>query len=88
MIFKALLPALSVAWVICLAGCSPSNEGDTSPRPVQDPQASLNTTITNIEASKMSPDEKKAAIEYAKQNAANAAKMKQSIQRSQTGQVK
>jgi len=71
--------------MVCLVGCASKDEGDAAPLPKKDAQASLSQTIKNIESSNMPPEQKQAAIDYAKSNAKNAEKMRVSAQSATAG---
>ena len=74
---KSHLLAFSLSCCLMSIGCSGTSEGDTSPSPETDPQARANNAAKGIEASNMTPEQKKAAIQYLNQGATGAQKMKE-----------
>ncbi|MGV3616486.1 MAG: hypothetical protein ACO1SV_14245 [Fimbriimonas sp.] len=62
---------------ILAIGCAPS-EGDTAPLPPKDPQARVQQAQKGVEASNMTPEQKRAAADYLGRGAEGARKMKES----------
>lgn len=74
--FSFLLPLAMFSTM--LTGCAHTDQGDTSPLPPMSPETRLENAKKSIEASTtMTPEQKKAALEYAQQGAAAAGRMKQ-----------
>jgi len=83
-IFASLLAAVSV-----VAGCSHSDEGDTSPLPKQDTQVRVDNATKNIESSNnMTAEQKQQALNYMQQGAKGAQEMKKSADKMGAGPPK
>lgn len=80
MTIKAFIPVSLLLAPLLLAGCTHTDEGDTSPLPPQNAQTRIETATKKIEESKMTPEQKKAALDYIKRGNAGAQSMKQNAQ--------
>lgn len=76
MTHRMLIPVLLGGLVLAVTGCGPAAE-DAAPLPKQDPQTRLDNARQQIEASNMTPEQKKAALGYMNSQAEGAQKMRQ-----------
>jgi hypothetical protein len=71
------LSLLAIAGILG-SGCGSAPAEDTSPLPPMDPQTRLKNASQKIAESNMTPEQKKAALEYVRQSVAQAEKIRSS----------
>jgi hypothetical protein len=84
---SSIYPSLALLAILTM-GCSHTEEGDTSPLPSQDPKARVEQATKTIESSTMTPEQKRAALDYLKRGAQGAEKIKESAKGAGTGAPK
>ena len=74
---------------ICLGavaiGCKGADDGDSNPLPSKDAQTKVDQAAKGVESSQMSPEQKQAALDYLKNGAVGAGKMKDMAQSGPAG---
>jgi hypothetical protein len=66
-------------------GCKSADDGDTTPLPPKDAQAKVDQAAKGVESSQMSAEQKQAALDYLKNGAVGAGKMKDMAQSGTAG---